>query len=71
MTVVNNPFQLVDTFIDHWAGLPRDTGALMPHDRTFLDNAEPKLQPHVALVDIHGRDDWTLKLYGTGRVSAF
>ena len=71
MTVVNNPYQLVDTFIDHWAGLPRDTGALMPHVRTFLDKAEPKLQPHVALVDIHSRDDWTLKLYGTGRVNAF
>lgn len=43
----------------------------MPHVRTFLDNADPALQPHVALVDINSREDWTLRLYGTGRVNSF
>ena len=43
----------------------------MPHIRTFLDNVAPDLQPHVALVDIHRRDKWALRLYGTGRVKSF
>ena len=43
----------------------------MPHVRTFLDHAELALQPHVALVDINARDNWTLRLYRTGRVNSF
>lgn len=64
-------YQTVDTFIAHWQNLPRDEGALIPHVRSFLDHVEPSLQPHVALVDINARDDWTLRLYGTGRVNSF
>lgn len=61
----------VDAFIAHWRGLPRGNDALLPHLRTFLDHAEPSLQPYVALVDIVERDNWTLRLYGTGRVNSF
>ncbi len=69
--MTDGPFQLVDTFLEHWRTLPREEGAHMPHVRTFLDIVEPALQPHVALVDIHARDDWTLRLYGTAPVNAF
>lgn len=43
----------------------------MPHLRTFLDKADPALQPHVALVDVNPDAKWSLRLYGTGRMNAF
>jgi len=43
----------------------------MPTLQTFLDQAEPAFQPHIALVDIHDRTNWRMRLFGTGRTEAF
>lgn len=64
-------FADLDRFCAHWSALPKAEGTLTPHLRDFLDNVDPELQPHVALVDINGEMDWSLRLYGTGRMNAF
>jgi len=69
--VAEASFADLDRFCAHWQSLPRADGLLMPHLRDFLDNVDPALQPHVALVDIPDDGDWSLRLYGTGRMNAF
>lgn len=64
-------FADLDRFCAHWQALPKADGLLIPHLRSFLDNVDPALQTHVALVDIHDEMDWSLRLYGTGRMNAF
>lgn len=61
----------LEPFCDHWQSLPKAEGQLIPHLRSFLDHVDPALQPHVALVDIPDDGDWSLRLYGTGRMNAF
>lgn len=69
--MANASFADLERFCAHWQSLPKAQGTLTPHLRDFLDNVDPALQPHVALVDIHGKADWSLRLYGTGRMNSF
>lgn len=61
----------LERFCAHWQTLPKAEGRLIPHLDSFLAEVDPALQPHMALVDIPDDGDWSLRLYGTGRMNAF
>jgi hypothetical protein len=60
----------VHTFADHWAGLPRPNGAKAPNLESYLDRADPTVQPDVAIVDVDGRR-MPIRLYATNREATF
>lgn len=58
-----------ETFLGHWLGLPRE--GLMPHLHSYLDNPQPSLQPHVAIVDVSSKGHFNARLVGTERVALY
>jgi hypothetical protein len=58
-----------DGFLEHWNSLPKV--GVMPHLRSFLDNARPEFQPSVAIVDVLPEGEFKARLVGTGRVALY
>lgn len=61
----NDAHSRLDAFLTFWRALPRETGKIAPHVRTFLDNAAPEFQPAVAMVDVVAPQTLTVRLFGT------
>jgi len=61
----------IQEFLGYWKSLPRAPGALLPHLRTLLDHANPKIQPSIALVDVIPPQMLAVRLFGTRREAAF
>jgi hypothetical protein len=58
----------INDFWRYWSSLPKTN--LVPHLRDYLDGAPPKLQPSVALVDVFGPEEFSLRMAGTAIVEA-
>jgi len=61
----------VDAFLAYWKALPREPGRIIPHLRTLLDQAEPKLQRSIALLDVMPPLMLAVRLFGTEREAVF
>lgn len=61
----------LDAFCTYWQTLPREDGVGVPRLDAFLDGIKPAWQPHMVLVDINSRDQWSFRQFGTGRHNSF
>ncbi len=61
----------VNRFFDHWRELPREDDAFAPSLETFFDNLKPEFRPYVVLVDVADDNQWSVRLFGTGRLNSF
>ncbi|MCB2106100.1 MAG: PAS domain-containing protein [Rhodobacteraceae bacterium] len=58
--------ELVGSFWDYWAGLPRQ--GLIPSISDYLDRVPAKLQPAVAIIDAYSPTEFKVRLFGTALV---
>ena len=63
--------KVIDDFFAHWRGLPREGEALVPSLSDFFDNLKPAFQPYVVMVNVESGDNWSIRLFGTGRLNSF
>ncbi len=57
----------VQAFWEYWSSLPKSADGL-PQLRDYLDHAPPRLQPNVAIADVHSPEQLTVRLFGTALV---
>ena len=66
---LTDAYEIADSFLAHWRALPKE--GLIPHLRSYLDNPQPALQPHVAIIDVLPGGELKARLVGTERVALY
>ena len=63
--------EFIARFAAHWLSLPRPGGAISPTLASYLDHADPVVQPSVALVDVTADRRLMVRLFATRREAGF